>query len=87
MSVHFYDNAGDKRDRLWNWCRKLPDTTCDRLELQFADTHITHTTPADTSDDGPLAASCKEARTEGGALLVYLRHYQLFRTDCGPWGE
>jgi hypothetical protein len=28
--------------------RQLPDTTCDELELQFADTHITHTTPADT---------------------------------------
>jgi len=64
--------------------RKLPDKTCDGLELQFADTH---TTPADTSDDGPLAASCKDARTDVGALLVYLQHYQLFRTDCGPWGE
>jgi len=72
--------------------RKLPDKTCDGLELQFADTHITHTTPGDTSDDGPLAASflaasCKDASTDGGAFRVYLRHYQLFRTDCGPWGE
>jgi hypothetical protein len=67
--------------------RKLPDTTCDGLELQFVDTHITHTTPADTSDDGPLAASSKDARTDGGAFIVYLRHYQLLETDCGPWGS
>ena len=67
--------------------RQPPDATYDGLELQFADTHITHTTPADTSDDGLLAASCKDARTDGWAFLVYLRHYQLFRTDCGPWGE
>jgi hypothetical protein len=87
MPVHFYDIAGDKKEIRCGTGRKLPDTTCDGLELQFADTHITHTTPADMSDDGPLAPSYKDARTYGRAFLVYLRHYQLFRTDCGQWCE
>ena len=61
--------------------RKLPGTSCNGLELQFVDTQFTHKTPAGTSDDGPLAAPCRDAKTDGGAFLVYVRHYQLFRSD------